>query len=51
MLAGTIAVITAVLVTNVDIEPAYILWILPTVLITPLIIRWRIKIVSGKKAA
>ena len=51
MLAGTIAVITAVLVTNVDIEPAYILWILPTIVITPLIIRWRIKIVSGKKAA
>ena len=48
MLAGTIAVITAVLVTNVDVEPAYIFWILPTIVITPLIIRWRIKIVSGK---
>ena len=37
MLAGTIAVITAVLVTNVNIEPVFIFWILPTILITPLI--------------
>ena len=31
MLAGTIAVITAVLVTNLSIEPVFILWILPTI--------------------
>ena len=37
MLAGTIAVITAVLVTNVNIEPVFILWILPTIIISPLI--------------
>ena len=29
MLAGTIAVITAVLVTNVNIQPVFIFWILP----------------------
>ena len=37
MLAGTIAVITAVLVTNLSIEPVFILWILPTIIIFPLI--------------
>ena len=50
MLAGTIAVITAVLVTNVDIEPVFILWILPTIIITPLIFWWNRKILGVKKA-
>ena len=50
MLAGTIAVITAVLVTNVSIEPVFILWILPTILITPIIFWWNRKIVSENKA-
>ena len=49
MLAGTIAVITAVLVTNVNIEPVFILWILPTILITPLIFWWYRKTLSGNK--
>lgn len=40
MLGGTIAVITAVLVVNVQINQQWILWILPTLLITPLIIWW-----------
>ena len=44
MLAGTIAVITAVLVTNIDTEPVWIWWILPTFIITPIIILWNIKI-------
>ena len=43
MMAGTIAVITAVLVVNVDIEPQWIWWILPTIIITPLIIWQNIK--------
>ena len=49
MLAGTIAVITAVLVTNVNIEPVFILWILPTILITPLIFWWNRKTLRGNK--
>ena len=49
MLAGTIAVITAVLVTNVNIEPVFIFWILPTILITPLIFWWHRKTLSGNK--
>jgi hypothetical protein len=50
MLAGTIAVITAVLVTNVHIKPVFILWILPTIVITPLIFWWNRKILGANKA-
>ena len=50
MLAGTIAVITAVLVTNIHIEPVFILWILPTIVITPLIFWWNRKILGTGKA-
>ena len=46
MIAGTIAVITAVLVVNVKIEPVWIWWVLPTVLISPVIIWWRIKVMK-----
>ena len=46
MLGGTIAVITAVLVVNVDIQPSWLFWILPTLLITPLIIWWSIKVLK-----
>jgi hypothetical protein len=44
MMGGTIAVITAVLVVNVDIESVWIRWVLPTALITPIIIWWKIKV-------
>lgn len=43
MLASCIAVITAVLVTQVKLQPAFILWITPTFVITPAIIYWRRK--------
>ena len=46
MMAGTIAVITAVLVVNVNIEPIWIWWLLPTVVITPIISYWNIKTLS-----
>ena len=49
MLAGTIAVITAVLVTNLSIEPVFILWILPTIIISPLIFWWNRKILGLNK--
>ena len=49
MLAGTIAVITAVLVTNLSIEPVFILWILPTIIISPLIFWWNRKILGSNK--
>ena len=40
MLAGTIATVTAVMVVNVDLDPVWIPWVLPTVVITPLIVWW-----------
>ena len=43
MLAGTIATITAVTVVNVDMEPVWVPWILPTVIITPLIVWWNVR--------
>ena len=46
MMGGTIAVITAVLVVNVDLEPAWVWWVLPTLLITPVIFWWNVKILK-----
>ena len=40
MLGGMIGAITAFLVTNVRLEPAFVLWLLPTALLTPVIIYW-----------
>ncbi|MBR74278.1 MAG: hypothetical protein CL872_05010 [Dehalococcoidaceae bacterium] len=48
MLAGTIAVVTAVLVTNVQFGPAVILWILPTIVITPFIVWWNRTVLINK---
>ena len=44
MMAGTIATVTAVLVVNVDTNPVWLGWILPTLLITPLIVWWNVRI-------
>ena len=47
MMAGTIAVITAVLVVNVNIEPIWIWWLLPTAVVTPIIFYWNKKTLSS----
>jgi len=47
MMAGAIAVITAVLVVNVNIEPLWIWWLLPTAVITPIIFYWNKKTLSS----
>ncbi len=44
MIAGTIATVTAVLVTNLETNPAWIAWVLPTIVITPLIVWWNVKL-------
>lgn len=44
MLAGSIATVTAFIVTNFSSNPEYILWIAPTILITPYIIYWNVKL-------
>ena len=49
MLAGTIATITAFVVTNVTVQPAFIVWLAPTVVITPIIIVWNRSIRAGKR--
>ena len=46
MMGGTVAVVTAVLVVNVDMEPQWLLWVLPTLLITPVIIYWNWKVMK-----
>ena len=37
MLAGLIATVTAFLVVNFTFDPVFVLWLAPTVLITPVI--------------
>ena len=49
MLAGTIATMTAFVVTNFTLEPGFILWLAPTVVITPIIIVWNRKIRTGNR--
>ena len=46
MMGGTIAVITAVLVVNPPADPEWVWWILPTVLITPVITWWNKKVLN-----
>ncbi len=47
MLAGSIATITAFVVVNFTFKPALVLWLAPTLVITPLIVVWNIKISKG----
>lgn len=49
MLGGTIAAITAFLVVNVHFEPAIVVWLLPTFVLTPIIFIWSAKIKNGVK--
>jgi hypothetical protein len=44
MLAGTIATVTAFSVVNIRIEPAAIVWLAPTVVFTPLIVSWNLRV-------
>ena len=46
MMGGTIAVVTAVLVVNPPSNPEWMWWILPTVLITPIIFWWNKKVLN-----
>ena len=46
MMGGTIAVVTAVLVVNPPFEPEWVWWVLPTVMITPLIFWWNFKMLK-----
>ncbi len=50
MLAGTIATVTAVLVVNVDTNPVWLAWILPTLVITPVIVWWNFRVARQSAA-
>jgi hypothetical protein len=49
MLAAATTTLTAILVTNISMEPAVVIWLLPTVVITPLIAWWNRRIMNGFK--
>ena len=49
MLGGTIGAITAFVVTNVRFEPAFVLWLLPSLVLTPVIVYWSRKIRGGTR--
>ena len=51
MLAGTIATVTAVAVVNIDLNPVWLPWILPTVVITPLIVWWNVRVARPRRRA
>ena len=46
MMAGTIAVITAVLVVNSPSDPEWVWWVLPTALIVPVIFWWNARVLK-----
>lgn len=48
-LAGSIATVTAFVVTNFTVQPAFVLWLAPTVVITPIIVSWNRRIRAGRK--
>lgn len=47
MLSGTIATVTAFVVTNVRFGSAIVVWLAPTVVITPVIVIWNRKVRSS----
>jgi len=48
MMAATIAALTAFLVANVKLQPSWVLWLAPTAVITPLIVRLDAKVRRGE---
>lgn len=49
MLGATIATVTAFSVTNIPLQPQIILWLGPTILLTPVIVWWNYKVLQDKK--
>ena len=46
MLAAMIASVTAFVVTNITFEPAFILWLAPTIVLIPVIVYWNRKLLK-----
>ena len=51
MMAGTIATVTAVMVVNVSMNPVWLPWLLPTIVITPLIVWWNMRTARQSRPA
>lgn len=51
MTAGVIATLTAVLVVNFEMKPAWVLWLAPTAALTPLITWWNVKLALAARKA
>ena len=47
MMGATIAAVTAFTVTNFRMDPAFVLWLAPTIVILPLILYWRNRVLGG----
>lgn len=50
MLAGTIAACTAFTVVNIPFEPALVVWLAPTVILTPVIAYWNARVLRPKRS-
>lgn len=50
MLGGTIAAVTAFTVVNIRFDPAFVVWLAPTVVLTPLIVYWNVRVRRPPKA-
>ena len=50
MCGASIATLTAVVVVNVQTEPAYIAWLAPTVVFVPVIVYWTRRVRAGRLA-
>lgn len=46
MLAANIGTVTAFVVTNLTLQPAFILWLAPTLILTPYIVYWNHKVLE-----
>lgn len=47
MLGATISSVTAFVVTNINFDPAFVVWLAPTVLLTPVAIYWNRKLLRN----
>lgn len=48
MLGATIAAITAFLVTNFSFQPTIVLWLAPTIILVPVILWWKNRVLKGR---
>ncbi len=49
MLGGTIAAVTAFSVVNFTFDPTWVVWLTPTIILTPLIVYWNVRVRHPKQ--